>query len=723
MKDLRGRNLGMDRATHDAWGHVAWARVRRWAVLGVAGLPLWLGAEEVLTLEAFEVVGRYLYTDQVNALRTPTPVLDVPQSLTILTAAEIEARGLSSLGEMVDYTPGVNTSQGEGHRDAIVFRGVRTTADFYLDGVRDDVQYYRPLYNLEQVELLRGPNALLFGRGGAGGILNRVTKKGILGERFGGYSATVDTFGEVLLQFDTNTPLGEEAAVRLNVMHEQLSNHRDQYDGERFGFNPTLKWRAGPATMVDVAYEFIDHERIIDRGVPTGIDGRPVRAFRKVVFGDPLENFAELKAHLFRVSAQHVISDTLKVNVSANYGDYDKLYQNIYTTAYDQALTPDLVTLDGYVDATLRRNLILSANVIGEMDAGTVRHTFIAGLEFIDTQSDQYRYDSFWDTTMGDKEVFRIERPMALRGGVGVNAAGEPTRNRFSVDLADDTRVGVDVMSLYLQDEIGLSENWQAIIGARFDRFDIEVDSVPANERRSRVDEEVSPRLGIIYKPADNMSVYTSYSQTFLPRSGEQFDNINGDREKLDPDTYSNMEVGIKMDFNQALSWTLAVFEVEKSSPQMADSDPSTLDIIDSRIRGAEAQVLGSINDRWFVSAGYSYLTGEQVNRAGATGLRPIELPRQMASIWTKYSFTERFAVALGIKHQDDTFINNANTALLPAYTRVDAALYYKVRDDLRLQVHIENLTDTLYFPNAHSTHEATVGAPINARLAVIGRF
>ena len=151
--------------------------------------------DAVFVQDEIIVVGQYLYTDQVNALKSPTPVIDVPQSLSIITADQILQQGFSSIGEIINYIPGVNNSQGEGHRDAIVFRGVRSTADFFIDGVRDDVQYYRPLYNLEQVEILRGPNALLFGRGGTGGILNRVTKKAQIGERFTGYAAGVDTFG------------------------------------------------------------------------------------------------------------------------------------------------------------------------------------------------------------------------------------------------------------------------------------------------------------------------------------------------------------------------------------------------------------------------------------------------------------------------------------------------------------------------------------------------
>jgi catecholate siderophore receptor len=137
--------------------------------------------------EEIIVKGKVLYSDQVTALKTPVPIIDVPQTLSIVTDEDIRKQGFRELGDIVRYTPGVNTSQGEGHRDSIVFRGVRSTADFYLDGVRDDVQYYRSLYNLEQVEILRGPNALLFGRGGTGGIINRVTKKAVLGDAFGSF--------------------------------------------------------------------------------------------------------------------------------------------------------------------------------------------------------------------------------------------------------------------------------------------------------------------------------------------------------------------------------------------------------------------------------------------------------------------------------------------------------------------------------------------------------
>jgi catecholate siderophore receptor len=698
-----------------------------------AALVAWLGGVSISAVAQAEtadpavdeivVIGNYLYTDQVNALRAPTPIIDVPQSLSILTADEIDRRGFTSIGEIVNYIPGINNSQGEGHRDAIVFRGVRSTADFFIDGVRDDVQYYRPLYNLEQVEILRGPNALLFGRGGTGGILNRVTKKGVIGETFTTYQAGVDTFGEFGLQFDTNHSVGDRAAFRLNAMYESLDNHRDFYDGERIGINPTAKVRLGSLTTLDLSYEYIDHERFIDRGIPTGTDGRPVESFQDIVFGDPEINTSELDAHLFRAQLQHQFSKNLKANVSAFYGDYDKFYGNFYASAYDQATMPEVVTLDGYVDGTDRQNLILSANLVSEFSTGSIGHTFIAGAEHIDTSSDQYRFNAFWDTTLDDNEMFAIARPLDLRGGIGVNADGVTTTNSFTTDLNDATEVGIDVYSLYVQDQIEVSPWLDIVLGARFDSFDIDVYNVPADETRTRRDDEISPRLGAILKPIENLSIYASYSETFLPRSGEQFANINGDNDQLDPDTFTNVEAGLKWDIIPGLSFTAAVFEIEQSSPQVADDDPETLDVIDSTIDGFELQLQGHPTDRWFVSAGYSYLDGEQVDRSGPTGLRPRELPENTFSLWNDFEVTEALGFGLGVVHQGESFIDNANSAVLPSYTRVDAAAYYELSDRLRLQVNVENLTDELYFPDAHATHQATVGEPLNARFTIRGRL
>ena len=671
-------------------------------------------------IEEVVVTGQVLYRDQVNALKTPTPILDVPQSVVVISTEQIESRGYASITDIVNYVPGLNSSQGEGHRDSVVFRGVRSTADFFVDGVRDDVQYYRPLYNVEQVEVLKGPNALLFGRGGTGGVLNRVMKKGALGESFTQVSASVDTFGGAALQVDRNVDVSENTALRVNAAYESLENHRDFFDGDRLGVNPTLKLQLSQATTIDLSYEYLDHERFIDRGIPTGANGRPVEAFEDTVFGDPQLNTNELEAHLLKATMQHRFSQDIKGNLSAFYGDYDKLYQNFYVSGYDQVAAADQVTLDGYLDTTQRENLILSGNVVANLAVGSLTHTVLFGAEYIDTSSNQDRYNAFWDTTSDDNEVFAVNRPLALSRGAGVNAGGAATRNDFTSDLNDDTHVDVEVTSVYVQDEVTVSESIKMVLGARYDEFDISVvDVANAGEVRSRTDSEISPRAGLIYKPQENVSIYASYSESFLPRSGEQFANINGDKNQLDPDTYSNTELGLKWDISGRLNVSAAIFEIESSSPQVADSDPSTLDVIDSTIEGFEAQVNGQLTDAWGVAVGYSYLDGEQVDRSGATGLRLRELPENMFSVWSTYQVTPRIGLGLGLTYQDDSFINQSNTAKLPSYTRIDAAVYFDVSETLSVQLNIDNVADELYFPNAHSTHQATVGESISARLSM----
>ncbi|MEM6796212.1 MAG: TonB-dependent siderophore receptor, partial [Acidobacteriota bacterium] len=670
-------------------------------------------AEDAVTDEIV-VTGKFLYTDQVNALRTPTPIIDVPQSLSITTSDQFAEQGFTSIGEIINYTPGVNTSQGEGHRDAVVFRGVRSTADFFIDGVRDDVQYYRPLYNLEQVEILRGPNAMLFGRGGTGGILNRVTKKAFVDDSFTNYTVGADSFGEFSAAIDGNFASSGNSAFRINAFFESLDNHRDFYDGERIGINPTGRFELGESTILDLSYEYVDHERFVDRGVPTGSDGRPVEALEDVVFGDEEENFTTLEAHLFRARLEHIFTDNVKGNFSAFYGDYDKVYQNFFTNDYDE--DTNIAELDGYIDDTQRQNTILSADLIGEFESGDTEHTLIFGLEYIDTSSDQFRFNSFFDTSAEDvangvagartdRADFLATRRINLRNGRGVLADGRPTVNSFSTDLNDDTRVGIEVFSAYLQDEIAVSEKFDITLGARFDSFDIDVFNVPANDRRTRKDEEVSPRLGLVYKPQENVSLYASYSESFLPRSGEQFANINGNNNRLDPNTFQNLEAGVKWDLSRGLSITAALFEIEQESPVVSDSDAGTFDVIETSVDGFEIQLQGQLTRQWYISAGYSFLDGEQANGV----LRPRELPENMFSVWNSFRVTDLLVVGVGLTYQDESFINNSNSAVLPSYTRIDASAHYDVTDRLRIQLNIENLTDELYFPNSHSTHQATV--------------
>ena len=662
-------------------------------------------------VEEIVVKGKVLYSDQVTALKTPVPIIDVPQTLSIVTDDEIRKQGFREIGDIVRYTPGVNTSQGEGHRDAVVFRGVRSTADFYLDGVRDDVQYYRSLYNLEQVEILRGPNALLFGRGGTGGIINRVTKKAVLDDQFGSFDMGADTFGAFDFAVDYNVSTGEKSALRINFHSDTLENHRDFYDGDRYGFNPTLRLEISPVTTLDLSYEHADHERFIDRGVPT-LNGEPVEAFEDIVFGDTDTNLQTLRADIYRANLSHEFSETSKGNLVIQYSDFQKLYKNYYASGYSGG---DTFTADGYLDPTERNNLILSGNVVNEFQTGSVKHTLLVGAEIIDTENENYRYNTFFITTEDDNEVFNITRPINF----GVNAAGVRTYNDFTADLKSSTESDIEVTSIYIQDQIDVTDNFKVLLGGRLDNFDITVRDIKNGTSESREDEEFSPRAGLIYKPQENISLYVSYAESFLPRSGEQFKKLDASAARLDPDVYESTEVGIKWDIRPGLSFTASYFDSEQTIATRDSDTGENSEIVGLQVDGIELELKGQVTEKLSLAIGYSDLDGET-----AKGGEPREIPEYTASLWATYEVSDRFGLGLGITSQGESNIKNDKPGLiLPDYTRVDFAAYYDLADDLSIQLNVENVTDELYFPHSHSTHQASVGEPLNARISLRKTF
>lgn len=656
-------------------------------------------AAEDVALDETVVVGNSLAADTVSSLGTPTAVLDVPQSLSITSADVIDERGFNSIGDIIDYTPGVNQSQGEGHRDAVVFRGVRSTADFFVDGVRDDVQYYRPLYNVEQVEILRGPNALFFGRGGAGGVLNRVSKKGVIGQDFNAYKFGVDSFGAAELQVDSNSAVNEDVAVRINAYYERYANHRDYYDGDGYGVNPTVQFKLSDQTTLNASYEYLDHTRFIDRGIPTDpTTGEPVDALNGVFFGDKDLNESEFEAHVLRLDLAHSFSDETAAKVSLSYGDYDKAYGNYYANAYD-AVNQE-VDLKGYIDTTDRSTLTLSSSLSHAFEIGSVEHSLLAGFEYINTDNDNDRYSA---APFNDYSIANL-----------ANFTGS-----FDYSTAKDkTSAEVNVISLFLQDTVEINDSLSFIFGARYDDFDMDVTgfsgSGNVDETGSNSDSSLTPRIGIVYSPQEVFTLYASYSETFLPKSGGQYADL-GSR-GLDADEFTNLEAGVKYDLNADCTLSAAIFEIDQDKTSSVNGSSI---VQTDKINGAELELIKSVTDSWTLTAGYSFLDGENKD-----GNRPKELPENMFSVWNYYQASEKLGLGIGAIYQDESKItDSATSAVLPDYFRVDAAAYYAINEDLRLQLNIENVLDETYYPSAHSTHQATVGAPINARISISGRF
>ena len=684
-------------------------------------------AQEDESVDEIIVQGRFLSIDKVNSVKTPTPLVDIPQSLSIMTSEQIRDQAMQNMGDVLRYTPGVAVSQGEGHRDAIIIRGIQTTADFFIDGVRDDVQYYRPLYNVSQIEVLRGSNALLFGRGGGGGVINRVQKKPVIGQTFATVSAGADTFGANNTMLDVNFDAGSRNAFRFNAYYQGLDNHRDFFDGDGFAVNPTWRLQFNEDTSFDLSYEYVNDDRVVDRGVPSQVvqngPGVPLKGFNDTFFGSRDQNFTRLEANIVRARLERNFSDTMRGNVTLQYADYDKLYQNLYpsdSVVVTNGTFPE-VELDGYRDPTTRENLIGQANLIWDFDTAGKMHTVLFGVEFGDQRTANSRLDNVFAANGDDQLVIPFTDPLAIPEFGFTN-------------LVRDRESDVQFTSVYLQDQFDLTESFKLVAGLRLDEFDIDVldfieqeDGDAVDGSFTRKDSEVTPRLGFIYKPADSVSIYASYSETFLPQSGDQFLTLNLDTQGTRPQFFENREIGLKWDLRPNLALTAAVFELERESYTSVDpEDQDQLIVVNgSTTRGFETQLVGNLTERWSISTGYSYLDGE-VNRVGGggnDGNRTRQTPEHMFSMWSNYDLTERLAFALGATYQDSFFVLEDNSVDVPSFFRIDAAAFYAVSDSLKLQLNVENLFDEDYFPDAHSNTNITTGRPVNARLTAVLSF
>jgi catecholate siderophore receptor len=667
-----------------------------------------------------------------SGLKSSLPANKVPQSLSIVSNEQIKAQGLKSIGDIIDYTPGVTNSQGEGHRDAAVIRGMRTTQDFYRDGIRDDVQYYRPLYNVEQVEVLRGPNALISSFGGGYGLINRVSKKGVIGESFNVASASVDTFGETVFSLDSNYELDENKALRVNMFGENLENHRDFYYGDSFGVNPTLRMDLGGSTL-DLSYEYLNQERFIDRGIPTGSNGYPIKSLKGTFFGDPTENYSTHEAHILRLIYEHELTDSFNGRFTATHNNHDKLYQNLYANSYSEA-KPTQVQLDGYLDTTQRKTSIFTYEVEGELETGGIVHNLVAGVEYLSMDNDNDRYYAYFtDAALDDRhykkgtddnKTWRFSQEYFFINAQPKHHAGENNDSQPSYQyygqagsLNDDTHAENSVFSIYLQDEMEITDSLDLVLGVRFDNIDTDVKDVKNSKNLSDKDETISPRAGLVFSATEQLSTYVSYSETFSPLAGDQYASLKDFYSNVDPKSYENTEFGIRYDLPSGLSFLASYFEVNRNTPKEGDTS-GTYTISEQEITGFELQLVGTITDRWFISAGY---TDTDAKKSNGTPLR--EVPESVFSIWNNYLVTDKLAINLGIINQGESHIKDDIRYKLPSFTRVDAGANYALTDNTTLGLNIENLTDELYFPHSHSTHQASVGAPINAMLSITSSF
>ena len=638
----------------------------------------------------------------VTATRTNTPLRNIPQALTVISESQLEDQDLRSIADVLTFVPGATPGTGESNRDQMTLRGNNSTSDFYVDGIRDDVQYFRDLYNVDRVEVLRGPNAMIFGRGGGGGVVNRVTKRSSLGV-YREFRASGDSHGGSRFTADFDQPLGGSAGVRVNGVYENGDSFRRHVDLERYGVNPTVGVMLGDATRLDLGYEFLHDRRTTDRGIPADLD-EPLRGHDRDFFGDPDKSFADADVHIARLALEHDFGGGLTLRNRSLYGDYDKFYQNIYPTNLNEATGS--VSLGAYNSRNDRRNLFSQTDLIWENQLAGIDQTLLFGFELGRQKSRNLRQSG----TLADNSVSLDNT--TIDALVSFAPSASDANNRTTADVA----------AVYVQDQIRLSPMFEIVAGLRYERFKLSVDDLRANSSEfSRTDEMVSPRLGLIAKPADNLSVYGSYSRSYLPQSGDQFSGLNPTTDALKPERFDNYEIGAKWEPVEGLLASAALYQLDRTNTQARDQDDRIVLTGAQRSRGLELGLERSISDRWQISGGYALQDAEitETTTSAPAGRKVPLVPRHTFALWNRYDVSDTIGLGLGIVARSKSYASISNNVTLPAYARVDGALFYKVARGVQAQLNIENLLDANYYPTAHNDNNLGPGAPRTARASV----
>ena len=664
----------------------------------------------------------YRATRSSTATKTDTPLNEVPASVSVVPSSVMKDQAMNSMGDVFRYVPGVLMHQGEGNRDQLVIRGTSTTADFYVDGVRDDAQVFRDLYNLERVEVLKGPAGMVFGRGGAGGVVNRVTKKPTL-DPVGEMRLTVGSWNQLRDTIDLGRAYGDSSAWRLNAMAEDSGSFRKDVSLKRWAVNPTVSVQS-ESGILTLGYEHLNDDRTADRGIPSQ-NGRPYDTDPGNFFGNPLQS----RAHSYVDSAYAILEhdvggrSILRNTLRATY--YDKYYQNVYPGSAVNAAGN--LTLSAYNNANQRSNVFNQTDLIRKFGSGDLEHTLLLGMELGYQDSTNKRNTGFFGPTgTATGTTVPASDPFAIATAFRPNGTDA------------DNNVTGSVAAAYAQGQLALSKDWKAVAGLRYDWFKVDFDdrrttTTPVD--LARIDREWSPRAGLIWMPGKGQTYYASYSYAFLP-SGEQL-SLATTTADLEPEKAINYEIGARWDLQPRLTLSAAVFRNDRKDVRVADpANPATfVKSGKQRVDGVEVGIQGEVTPDWLVYGGYAHLNGRIIEpissgtAATAASVVPAGnkiglVPENTFSLWNRVNLGEGWGTGLGLIYQGQSYTSFNNTVTLPSFTRVDGAAYYAFPGRKTwLQLNIENLFDVRYYPTVDGDNNISPGAPRNARLTLAIAF
>ncbi|WHF35849.1 TonB-dependent receptor [Aeromonas salmonicida] len=672
------------------------------ALLGVALLALSAGARA--EDETMTVVGKRSQHEEVaTATRTNTPAKLVPQAIDSVKASELTAFGQPTLSEALTGIPGVNAS-GDTRFDSVNIRGFSASNDFYLDGFRDDMQYTRDLGNIERVEVLKGPAAVLYGRGSTGGIINRVSKKPQKGQE-SSVTALVGSFDTRRVAADLNAEAGERVQLRLNLAQEDKDSFRNDVTSKRTLLAPSANWEISDKLNWLVQYERNAHDRTPDRGIP-GVNGRPADVPKEYVYSDTRRDFIDDVAQSTRSRLSWDINDQWQLRQQLGYSTLDSQFDNTYVTS----VKGDQVTRARWQQDLKANSLISNTEAEGQLQTGPVEHRLLIGLE----QNWQERTPKLY------------QNASPIPAGNLYDPGSLPTYDG-AMKLSSDANHRVRGYGLYLQDQLSLGD-WHLVGGLRRDDFTVTSRRNDLNKEETLSVTSLSPRLGLVWNPLEDHAFYTSYSKTFTPVGGELIGITPGDKNNsLDPQNTRLYEGGVKSDWlDGRLATTLSLYRLEMYNKRSKDPlDPTKVTLTGlQRTDGIELSARAQLTDELYLRGGIAIQDAEQVKAdADLQGKRPMNVSRQNGQLFAGYeSGQQGWFGETGVTAVGDRFADNANTTTLPGYARFDARAGYRWQQ-WEAQLSAENLTDHDYFVSATSASQILPSTPRQLNLSAAYRF
>jgi catecholate siderophore receptor len=429
-------------------------------------------------------------------------------------------------------------------------------------------------------------------------------------------------------------------------------------------------------------------------------------------YGKPDDSRVRADVDLYSALIEHSVG-ALTIRNHTLFGDYDRFYQNYVPGAVNATQT--MVTLTAYNNDTKRQNLFNQTDFTYAADTGGIHHTLLGGIELGAQKTDNFRNTGYFNNTTTSLQVPYSNPTIST-----------PTTFRQSLTDADN-HLNTDLGAVYAQDQVEFSKLVQAVVGLRFDSFDLKYHNNRNGDDFDRTDDLWSPRAGLILKPTSTSSLYANYSVSYLPSSGDQFSSLTVITEQVKPEKFTNYEIGAKWDIAPTFSATAAIYRLDRTNTRSTDPlDPTRIVQTGStRTNGFEIGLGGAVTKQWSIAGGYAYQDAyiRTATTAAQAGAQVPQVPHHNISFWNKYQLLPKLGFGLGIIYRSDMYAAVDNTVVLPGYTRLDAAVYYALNSHWRFQANVENLLDTKYYINADSNTNISPGSPLAVRVMVRTNF